>query len=170
MSKPSLTIRTVQATSIVLGTTVAGLNAGLSFFVVPRLLESPTPLLLRQWDKMSSLTRRLFPGPLLLPGLLNVYLAYKLPEKTRLYVLAAALVFSTNPYTYAVIMPINRKLKSKVQSLYATDTGLGDVLVDEIVGGEETAHALVDQWGLLHLYRPAMALLAGCVGLYAALP
>ncbi|KAI0012163.1 hypothetical protein F4779DRAFT_569668 [Xylariaceae sp. FL0662B] len=169
MSKPTPTLRVVQATTIVLGTTVSGLNAGLSFFVIPRLLESPAPLLLRQWDHNASIAKRLFPPTLLLPGLLNAYLAYKLPEKSRLYTLAAVLVLSISPYTYAFLMPINRKLSDKVQILGPGDTGARDVLIEEAAGGDETAHALLDKWGLLHLYRPAVAFLGGCIGLYAAL-
>jgi hypothetical protein len=162
-------IRATQATSIALSTTVAGLNLGLSFFVIPRLLESPTPLMLRQWSSMFKVTSKALPPPFLVNGLLNAYLAYKIPGKARIYGLAAALSLSIFPYTYGLLLPINRKLHAKVAEVEILNLAFGDVMGEEMGTKEETGHALVDRWGLYNLYRGSVAFVAGCVGLYAAL-
>ncbi|KAI1774515.1 hypothetical protein F4818DRAFT_418124 [Hypoxylon cercidicola] len=169
-SPPPPSIRALQATGIAILTSTAGLSAGLSFFVIPRLLESPTPVLVRQFGRMLYAARNAFPVPFILPGVLHAYLAYRLPDRMRLYAVAAALSLTTMPYTSAVMMPINRKMLAKVQAVEAADAGAGDVLVDEITASEaETAHALADAWALRNLYRPAVAFAAGIIGLYAAL-
>ncbi|KAI0136292.1 hypothetical protein BJ170DRAFT_601195 [Xylariales sp. AK1849] len=162
-------IRVTQATSIVLLTTASGLNLGLSFFVIPRLLESPTPLMLRQWGNMYKVTSKALPPALMVPGFINAYLAYKLPSKARLYGFAAAAALSILPYTYGVLAPINRKLLKKVEVVKTLDMAIDDVLGEEMGTKEETGHALIDQWGLYNLYRGSAAFVAGCVGLYAAL-
>lgn len=119
---------------------------------------------------MLSAAHDVFPVPLVLPGLLHAYLAYRLPDKLRLYAVAAALSFTTLPYTSAVMMPINRKMLAKERTVEAADVGAADVLVEEITASEaETAHALADAWALQNLYRPAAAFAAGVIGLYAAL-
>ncbi|KAI1401772.1 hypothetical protein F4819DRAFT_457152 [Hypoxylon fuscum] len=170
MSNPPPSIRALQATSIALLTSTAGLSASLSFFVIPRLLESPTPVLIRQFGRMLSSAHQLLPLPLVLPGVLHAYLAYQLPDKARWYAAAAALTFSTLPWTRAVMMPVNRKMEAKAQAVSAMDASAADVLVEEITASrEETAHALADAWATRNLYRPAVAFVAGCIGLYAAL-
>ncbi|KAI1765056.1 hypothetical protein GGR53DRAFT_491412 [Hypoxylon sp. FL1150] len=170
MSSPPPSIRALQATSIAILTSTAGLSASLSFFVIPRLLESPTPVLTRQFSRMLAAAHDVFPVPLVLPGLLHAYLAYRLPDKFRLYAIAAALSLTTLPYTSAVMMPINRKMLAKARTVEAADAGAADVLVEEITASEaETAHALADAWALRNLYRPVVAFAAGVIGLYAAL-
>ncbi|KAI1378892.1 hypothetical protein F4677DRAFT_412325 [Hypoxylon crocopeplum] len=170
MSTPTPpSLRLLQATSIALLTTAAGLSASLSIFVVPRLLESPTPVLIRQFNRMLSSAHRLLPVPLVVvPGLVHAYLAYRLPGETRAaYAVAAMLSFTTVPWTRAVMLPVNRKMADKARDLEAAGVG---VLVDEVAAADaETAHALVDSWATRNLYRPAVALAAGCIGLYAAL-
>ncbi|KAI1845621.1 hypothetical protein JX265_005311 [Neoarthrinium moseri] len=166
-------IRATQAASIALLTTTSGLNLGLSFFVIPRLLELPTPLMLRQWGSMFRATSRALPPGFVLPAALNAYLAYRLPGKARVYGLAAALALSVLPYTYGLLMPINRKLLDKARDVEALGgaggLALGDVLGEEMGAREETGHALIDTWGVYNLYRGGAAFVAGCVGLYAAL-
>ncbi|XXH05414.1 hypothetical protein Hte_011840 [Hypoxylon texense] len=169
-SPPPPSIRALQAAGIAILTSTAGLSASLSFFVIPRLLESPTPVLIRQFARMLSAAHAALPVPLVLPGLLHAYLAYRLPDKARLYAAAAALSLTTLPYTSAVVMPINRKMLAKARAVEAAGADAGDVLVEEITASEaETAHALADSWALRNLYRPAVALAAGAIGLYAAL-
>ncbi|KAK9418513.1 hypothetical protein SUNI508_08001 [Seiridium unicorne] len=169
MSKLPAHIRLTQATSIALLTTASGLNLGLSFFVVPRLLESPTALMLRQWGNMYKVTSKTLAPALMLPVALNAYLAYSLPGKSRIYGFVAALAFSILPYTYALLMPINRKLLSKVEEVKALGAGVGDVLGGEMGTREDSGHALIDNWGLYNLYRGGAALVAGGVSLYAIL-
>ncbi|ETS87039.1 hypothetical protein PFICI_00867 [Pestalotiopsis fici W106-1] len=165
-------IRVTQATSIALLTTASGLNLGLSFFVAPRLLELPTPIMLQQWAKMFKTTAKALPPAFALPALLNVYLAYKLPGRTsRAYALAAVLAASVYPYTYAVIRPIAQKLLNKEEQVKALGPAVGDVLTlgEEMGIMEDNGHALIDKWAFYNLYRGGAAFVAGCVGLYAAL-
>ncbi|KAF7540842.1 hypothetical protein G7054_g1017 [Neopestalotiopsis clavispora] len=166
-------IRVTQATSVVLLTTASGLNLGLSFFVAPRLLELPTPIMLQQWAKMFKTTGKALPPAFALPALLNAYLAYKLPGRSsRAYALAALLAASVMPYTYAVIRPIAKKLLDKEQQVKALGPAVGDVLtLGEEMGiqEEDNGHALIDKWAFYNLYRGSAAFVAGCVGLYAAL-
>ncbi|KAK8138637.1 hypothetical protein PG984_002017 [Apiospora sp. TS-2023a] len=162
------------ATNAVVLTTTAGLNLGLSFFVIPRLLESPTPLMLRQWGRMFAATSRFFPPAMMVPGLAHAALAYYTVTNTRgpqkgavCNAVAALVALSVMPWTLGLLAPINEKLLRKVdeaQSLGATEVEDREVGVAE----EETAHALVDRWALLNLYRGAAVLVSGCLGLYAA--
>ena len=51
MAETPTSIRAAQAAAIFLSAFSAGTNLSLSYFVVPRLLESPTPLMLQQWRR-----------------------------------------------------------------------------------------------------------------------
>ncbi|KAK7908058.1 hypothetical protein PG985_015361 [Apiospora marii] len=171
-------LRALQATNAAVLTTTAGLNLGLSFFVVPRLLESPTPLMLRQWGRMFAATSRFFPPAMMVPGLAHAALAYyyTVAATTRgttqkgaaiCNAVAALAALSVMPWTLGLLAPINEKLLRKVdeaQSLGAKEVEEREVGVEE----EETAHALVDRWALLNLYRGGAVLVSGCLGLYAA--
>lgn len=169
MADTSGHIRLTQATSIALLTTASGLNLGLSFFVIPRLLESPTPLMLRQWANMYSVTSKLLPPVFILSGFVDGYHGYKLPGKARLYWSAAALAWSVVPFTWAFLLPINKKLLAKVEDVKMLDMAVGDVLGEEMGAKEETGHALIDKWGVLNVYRGGAAFVVGCIGLYAAM-
>jgi hypothetical protein len=188
-------LRATQAASITLLTTASGLNLGLSFHVVPRLLESPTPLMLRQWARMyratcalellppAALARTVLSpaGPvagLALPTLLNVYLACRLSASRRVAACAAAaaVVFSVLPFSLVLMGPIQRRLLKKASDV---DTLGAEVVtfkeeeekVKETLGFNEaeTGHALIDTWALYNLYKGSAALVGGCLGLYAAL-
>ncbi|KAK8056295.1 hypothetical protein PG993_001522 [Apiospora rasikravindrae] len=175
------TLRALQATNAAVLTTTAGLNLGLSFFVMPRLLESPTPLMLRQWGRMFAVTSRFFPPAMMVPGLVHAALAYYYytvaaaatvtrgaQKGTVCNAVAALLALSVMPWTLGLMVPINEKLLRKAdeaQSLDAKEVEEREVGIKE----EETAHALVDRWALLNLYRGGAVLVSGCLGLYAAL-
>ncbi|KAI1414106.1 DUF1772-domain-containing protein [Hypoxylon sp. FL1857] len=157
MSTPSTTppsLRALQATSIALLTSTAGLSASISIFVIPRLMESPPQLLASQFTRAIQSAHRFLVFPLVLPGFLHAYLAYRLPSKARLYALAAVLTFSNLPWTRAVMIPLNRKMERRA------------VYPDE---GPENAHEVADKWATRNLYRGVVTFVAGCIGLYAAL-
>ncbi|KAI0845664.1 hypothetical protein F5Y00DRAFT_163737 [Daldinia vernicosa] len=148
-------IRALQAISIALLTTTAGASASLSIFLVPRLMESPTPLMVGQFLRAVSSARRRLTIPLILPGILHAYLAYLVPVKARMYVIAATLTLSTLPWTHFAITPLNRELEGRIMTLDAEEF--------------ETAHQLVDSWATRNLYKPVVNFAAGIIGLYAAL-
>ena len=153
-------IRALQAATI-LASTAAGVgNASLSLFVIPRLLESPTPLMLRQWKNMHALTHLIFPPPIVLSGLAYFYLAYA--TRSRLYALAGALCAGATPWTWTLMMPLNRKLLRRAEDLH----GLG---ADVEVADAEGAKKLVDDWGIFNLPRGLSVFAAGVVGVCATL-
>lgn len=192
-------LRATQAASIALLTTASGLNLGLSFFVVPRLLESPTPLMLQQWARMyrtcsislppaspAALVRALLnpAGPVTgfaLPALLNIYLACRLPpgsppRRIAACAVAAALVLSSWPFSFVLMGPIQRRLLKKASDVETLGPEIVLLQEEEEQAKEkigvkeaETGHALIDTWALYNLYQGGTALVAGCLGLYAAL-
>ena len=67
------------------------------------------------------------------------------------------------PYTLAVMLPTNHKLLQKVDETKALS------IKDEVVEaglGSETAHKLVDNWGVLNLGRAVMLGMASLVGIW----
>jgi len=65
------------------------------------------------------------------------------------------------PYTLTAMFSTNRKLLEKVEE--TKTLGVKDEVVEVGLGGE-TAHALVDKWGLLNLGRGFMMLASGAIG------
>ena len=70
------------------------------------------------------------------------------------------------PYTLAVMLPTNKKLLAKVEE--TKTLGVRDELV-EVGLGNETAHKLVDFWGVLNLGRAFMLAIGSVVGVWTAL-
>ncbi|GKT95978.1 DUF1772 domain containing protein [Colletotrichum tofieldiae] len=166
MSSPPNPLRNIQAPTVFVNTALAGLSMGVSVFVVPRLLESPTPLMLRQWSNMFERARRVLPLPTLLCALSYWYMAYTvrhLPSQSRLLAAAGAFCFTVVPWTKFFLVSINRKLFKKVEE--TKDMGIMAVGLSQ--EEEESAKYLVDQWGLYNLGRTIAVGLGGAVGLYS---
>ncbi|KZL85766.1 duf1772 domain containing protein [Colletotrichum incanum] len=166
MSSQPNPLRNIHASTVFVNTALAGLNLGLSVFVMPRLLESPTPLMLRQWSNMYKRTSRVFPIPTLFCALSYWYMAYTvrhLPSKSRLFAAAGAFCFTIVPWTRFFLVSINRKLFKKIEE--TKDMGIMAVGLSQ--EEEEGAKYLVDQWGLYNLGRSIAIGLGGAVGLYA---
>lgn len=168
MLEKQTSIRALQAGAIFASTSAGAAGVALSALIIPRLLESPTPLMLRQWANSFAVTKKVFPGIDGLAGVLYFALAYQFwgSTKSKLYVLAGGMCLSVFPYTLALVVPTNRKLFKKVEEtkmLSATDE------VVEPMKREETAKYLVDHWGILNLPRAVVVGAAGLVGLYASL-
>jgi hypothetical protein len=79
---------------------------------------------------------------------------------------AGLLTVGIVPYTFAVMREVNGKLLRKVEETSAV--GFKDEVV-EVGLGEETAHKLVDKWGMLNLGRAAMLMAGSLVGTWTAL-
>ncbi|KAK2764074.1 hypothetical protein CKAH01_15877 [Colletotrichum kahawae] len=168
MSSQSPSLRNLQASTVFLNSAVAGLNLGLSVFVIPRLLESPTPLMLRQWTNMYKRTSRAFPPPILLCVLSYCYLAFafrQLPGKAKAFATAAALCLSIGPWTRFFLGNINKKLFQKAEET----RDMGIMAIGLTQEEEEGAKYLVDQWGLYNLGRSVALGLGGVVGLYTVI-
>lgn len=170
MSQPSSSsspaIRATEAASIFLSTITAGSNLALSILVVPRLLESPTPLMLRQWVNSYRLTRVIYPSLASVAGLSYLFLSYHhhrsaAATKAKAYLGAGLLCLSIMPYTAAFVLPTNWKILRKAEEMKAVEF----VEVEE--QGEESAKYLVDHWGMLNLPRGIVTAFAGILGLAA---
>ncbi|OHE92062.1 hypothetical protein CORC01_12643 [Colletotrichum orchidophilum] len=166
MSSQSHPLRNIQTSTVFVNTTLAGLNLGLSVFVIPRLLESPTPLMLRQWSNMYKRTSRFFPLSILFCALSYWYMAYAvrhLPSKSRLLAAAGGLCFTIVPWTGFFILSINKKLFRKAEET----KDMGIMAIGLTQEEEEGAKYLVDQWGLYNLGRSIALGLSSAVGLYS---
>ncbi|KAJ0277545.1 hypothetical protein COL940_004453 [Colletotrichum noveboracense] len=151
MSSQPPSLRNLQASTVFLNSAVAGLNLGLSVFVIPRLLESPTPLMLRQWTNMYKRT--------------SPFAFRQLPSKAKAFATAAALCVSIGPWTRFFLGNINKKLFQKAEET----RDMGIMAVGLTQEEEEGAKYLVDQWGLYNLGRSVALGLGGVVGLYTVI-
>ncbi len=173
-------LRAAQAATLFLVSATAGASLSVSVLVIPRLLESPTPLMLRQWRNMFEFSKWVIPGAAEVAAAGYVFFAYRAGLSTlpgKLYLLASALSAGIVPYTLAVIMPTNRKLFAKADEVdrlgLLAETGEKGF---EVKGGlvesatrEESAKYLVDRWGVLNLGRSVMLAASGLVGLWTSL-
>jgi len=159
----------LQILNISTASCLTGITLSTSFILVPRLLESPTPLLLQQWQRAYLAGRSRFAPLFALNGLLCFYLAWAtrhLPasaaiRKSTGYLAAGFCALGILPYTLLVIKPTNDKLLRKADDTKAL--GKADEVVEIGLGGE-TAHALVDWWGVLNLGRAAIGAVGALVG------
>lgn len=169
MTDSPLPIRLAQTLGLTTSLILGGANLALSIQLVPRLLDSPTPLLLRQWHAAYLQGKRAFPPFALLSSLSYFYLAYKgdaLDGNRIGYLVAGLLTVGIVPYTFAVMGGTNRKLIEKREEIGAL--GSQDTVV-EIGLKNESAHALLDWWGVLNLGRGVMLSAAGVLGVWTAL-
>ncbi|KAM3077542.1 hypothetical protein ACMFMG_006879 [Clarireedia jacksonii] len=111
-----LPIRVAQCVGITAASALAGANLSVSFITVPRLLESPPHLLLKQWANLYHQGKAFFPVASLLPAGSFFFLAYKETDKLKLksWAAAGALSVALAPYTLLTMMYTNRKLFSKL--------------------------------------------------------
>lgn len=163
-------IRALQAAAIFLPVLASGINLAASILLVPRLLESPTPLMLRQWAKNMAFSRVLFPATLYPTAAALYLLAWHFrggDVRGRLYLAAGLLCSGVGPYTWMVVMPTNRRILGKAEAM--KDVALTEEVVEvDGPGREASARWLVDHWGMLNLPRAFMMGLAGALGLVAA--
>ncbi|KAE8453669.1 hypothetical protein EG329_009180 [Mollisiaceae sp. DMI_Dod_QoI] len=169
-----LPIRLAQTLGLTSSLILAGQTLTLSTFLIPRLLDSPTPLMLRQWNTMYQTGKKQGPPFALISALSYWYLSYQShlsptsakSSKVIAYALAGALSIGIVPYTLAFLMSTNAKLLKKVEetkSLGKTEE------ITEVGLGNQSAHALVDWWGVLNLGRGLLLVASGVLGAWTAL-
>ncbi|KAH7018513.1 uncharacterized protein B0I36DRAFT_40127 [Microdochium trichocladiopsis] len=191
------TIRALQATSILLGSTAAGVGASLSFFVMPRLLELPTHQLIQQFNRTIAISHKVTPPMLLLPGILHAVIAVLIRHSNnthtplsattgrswKLHALAALVTLTMTPWTFVFMKPLNRMMAAREKYVKETAATAATAKGSDKEGkraleaaelgatrrGEMSSHAVVDQWALSNLYRPAAGLVTAAIGLYAAM-
>jgi hypothetical protein len=129
---------------------------------VKRVLESPGPLMLKQWSAIYTTGARMFPPISALATASYLYVAYAYanagdgPQTPYLgYSMAAACCGTAAvPVTFGLVEPVSRQLGK-----YAAGK---DASAKE---EEEEARELVRRWGTLNLVRAALLLAAGVIGI-----
>ncbi|ERS96858.1 uncharacterized protein SPSK_00059 [Sporothrix schenckii 1099-18] len=177
-------VRGAQAASIFLSAAAAGGSLGLSTFLVPRLLESPTALMLRQWGRTFQAGKIVFPGAAATAAAAFGFVYYRTANAatpssievsaSALPLVAAGLCLSIVPYTLLILRPTNKELIAKAAQaeedaqLSKADraAGAGTVYTAQ---EEASAKQLVDRWGTLSLGRSLLLAAAAIVGLVAYL-
>ncbi|KAK3341246.1 hypothetical protein B0T25DRAFT_335606 [Lasiosphaeria hispida] len=180
-------IRLAQSAGIFLSASLSGASVAISAFVIPRLLESPVPLMLRQWFNSFKAGRAFMPGFAVLAAANYFYLAAAIPRKFgggagltgRAYAYLAAGVLSVGiiPYTYAVMMPTNKRLVARVEGVESVEADIGLVAEEGEAArvAEESAWVkgegskyLVDRWATLNLGRAIMVAASAVLGIGAS--
>lgn len=130
-------IRTAQTTAIFLSASTSGASLALSALLVPRLLDAPAPLMLRQWARAVQTTKKVIPALVGAAAAGYFLLAYRFwpagpgtAGRTLLgvgaggsYALAGLLCVSIMPYTWAVQMPTNRRIYDKMAEMGMDEAG-----------------------------------------------
>ncbi|KAL2270966.1 hypothetical protein VTJ83DRAFT_337 [Remersonia thermophila] len=184
---PSTAVRLAQGTAILLSSVAAGTSLSLSFFLVPRLLESPTPLMLKQWIRTYARGKRAVPlaslaaaASYLYLGLGNRYLHPHLLTlgQARAYLAAAALTLGIVPYTKLFMAGTNGRLLKLEESAGLAAASLEGKAADAADAAaeaeveaqrERSAKGLVDWWGVLNLGRAGLLLAGSVCGLAATI-
>lgn len=168
MAPPSTLLRTAEAASISLALLSSGVALAESFLLVPRLLESPVPLMLRQWASTFHTSKRFFRTGTLPVAATFYLLAWtdSSERAARLYLAAAILYSSVGPYTWLVVMPTNRELLRRHEELSAASQV--EELSHEVDERAMSSKPLVDRWGVLNLPRAVLLGVAGVLGLIAS--
>lgn len=174
-------LKATQATALLLSSLAAGASLALSVFLVPRLLESPTPLMLQQWRRTYARGAATVPFAALAAAAGYLWLGLRVKGlglgagglgsglwKSRLYLVAAGLTVGIAPYTEVVMRGTNGRLKgleAEVSGVKGEEAPAGEVVIVE----ERTAKGLVDWWGVLNLGRAGLLIGGVVCGLAATL-
>ncbi|OAA62817.1 hypothetical protein SPI_04357 [Niveomyces insectorum RCEF 264] len=178
VTSASNTFRAAQATGLFVSAAAAGAGLGLSVFTVPRLLEAPPDLMLRQWKRTFDRGKPVFIASGVVSALSYGYVYYAAQRSlasshvlvaSRLPLLAAGLSLAVMPYTLLFVLPTNKKLEARVAQVAEAEekrTAGGSAGTKTFTAEEEeSAKQLVDRWGLLNLGRPLLMAAAAFVGL-----
>ncbi|KAL8392607.1 hypothetical protein RB595_002704 [Gaeumannomyces hyphopodioides] len=169
------TVKALQAATLFAVSAASGATLGISFFTVPLLLDSPTPLMLRLWERNLTRSRDAFvPADLLCSlGFAALAALPARPARCRYAAAAAAaLAAAVVPYTLLVVMPTNRKLLRRAELARALGPAVaGDADEDVVRPADEpeSSKLLVDRWGMLNLGRCALLISSAALGFYATL-
>ncbi|KAL1844365.1 hypothetical protein VTJ49DRAFT_44 [Mycothermus thermophilus] len=180
---PTTAVRLAQGTALFLSSVVTGVSFSLSAFLVPRLLESPTPIMLTQLRRTSARAKHTMPFLVLGSAASYLYLSlgsrYFHPHlltlsQTRAYLAAAALTLGIVPYTRLVMAGTNGQIAKLEESsgLAAVSlTGKAEVAAEAEVEAqrERNAKGLVDWWGVLNLGRTGFLMAGAVCGLVATI-
>jgi len=173
MADVPISIRLTQAIGLTASSALAGSSLTISAMLVPRLLESPSPLLLKQWKNTFEAGKASIPPLASICALSFGYLAYEaksvpnaLPFVWKVYTASALLCIGIVPYTLTTMASTNNKLLNKAEETRALKAE--DKIVEVGLGGE-SAHQLVDKWATLNLGRAIMLATAAVLSTWATL-
>jgi hypothetical protein len=174
MSNPPspTTVGLAKGTALLLSSLSSGIVLSLSTFLVPRLLESPTPTMLTQWQRTYTLGASTMPFTGLISAAAYFWLGLRAGIsgvggfRGRMYVVAGALTVGIVPFTVLVMRGTNEKLKVLRERFGLDAKGeQGEVVAEE----ERSAKGLVDWWGVLNLGRAGLLIAGTVCGLVATL-
>ncbi|KAL2062820.1 hypothetical protein VTL71DRAFT_5892 [Oculimacula yallundae] len=174
-------IRLAQTLGITTSLILAGSTLSTSMVTIPRILESPPNLLIQQWGHMYDVGKKTGPIASSIASSAFFYLAYKTHVSSLallnttgpwigrnwLYTLAGVLSVGIVPYTFAFILPTNKKLLRLVEGTRRIEMSKEEVVLQS--QEERNAHQLVDWWAVLNLGRGAMLVGSGVLGVWASL-
>ncbi|KAK3984369.1 hypothetical protein QBC44DRAFT_375279 [Cladorrhinum sp. PSN332] len=150
-------LRALTASTLLLSGIGSGISLSLSTFLVPRLLEAPVPVMLKQWNSTFIQGRKSMPVLSALAALGYWYLAAK-TKSPKLFGAAGALSVGIVPYTYVCMMKTNLELVKREREVNESQATLTEAV-------EKSSKWLVDSWGMLNLGRAGMMILGFGLGL-----
>ena len=154
--------RVLQTIGLTTTAILAGTSASFSLYTVPRLLESPTPLLLKQFKHMFAAGHDTVPAATVVAATSLLYLAYDSraagSPAWRGYVTAAALALGIVPYTLVVMMGTNKVLLDRAEEEE-----------EKVEAKAASVKQLLDQWVTMNLGRSVLLATAAVTATWTAL-
>lgn len=150
----------------------AGSILSLSYASVPSFLLAPSPILVRQWDRVFESGKIINPGICALSALSYAFLSYRLygtlnHPKAEMYALSALFTLAIVPYTAIGMQPTNKKLKKKLDDMKGLD--IGEKATEIGLAKGESAKELLDWWATLNFGRGILPLVGAILGMWATL-
>ncbi|KAK4160955.1 hypothetical protein QBC43DRAFT_324573 [Cladorrhinum sp. PSN259] len=158
-------LQALRASTLLLSGLASGISLSYSALLVPRLLEAPVPVMLKQWRSAYAQGKKLVPLLSVFTSLGYWYLAAKSNKfsshsnSNKLFGTAGALTFGIVPYTLAWMWGVNKELTRREKEVSAMQA---EELTAE---SERSSKQLVDWWGVLNLGRSGMMILGFGLGL-----
>ncbi|OBT65091.1 hypothetical protein VE03_05229 [Pseudogymnoascus sp. 23342-1-I1] len=154
--------RVLQTIGLTTTAILAGASASFSIYTVPRLLESPTPLLLKQFKHMFAAGHDTIPAGTIVAATSLLYLAYDSraagSPAWRGYATAAVLALGIVPYTLAVMMGTNKVLLDRAEEEE-----------EKVEAQAASVKQLLDQWATMNLGRSVLLASAAVTAAWTAL-
>ena len=144
----------------------------LSYASVPCFLLAPSPILVRQWDRVFERGKILNPSISALSALSYAFLSYRLygtlnHPKAEMYALSALFTLAIMPYTVIGMLPTNKKLKKKLEEMKGLD--IGEKATEIGLAKGESAKELLDWWATLNFGRGIFPLVGALLGMWTTL-
>ncbi|KFY23827.1 hypothetical protein V493_05616 [Pseudogymnoascus sp. VKM F-4281 (FW-2241)] len=154
--------RVLQTIGLTTTAILTGASASFSLYTVPRLLQSPTPLLLKQFKHMYASGHDSIPTATVVAATSLLYLAYDSravgSPAWRGYATAAALALGIVPYTLIVMMGTNKVLLDRAEEEE-----------EKVEAQAASVKQLLDQWATMNLGRSLLLASATLTATWTAL-